>query len=614
MGSHVQAARHDAGLANRPMLQVSTGLRLGLACGVTGLALLAPAGCQNPVRQTANLELQTALSAALQEEIAGTAAQEIALTRPGTQLDFTEERLQELAQMAGLDSYGHLSAADFVGVDLAGQPYTGVNVNLRDAIMCGVRNNLALQLASLDPAISETRVTVAESAFDSIFFTNIDWTKTDQATTESSFSGIPFGTGVAANETTTISSGLQKSLITGGRFEIGTSLTRADNQVPGLSTNPDPAYSAALELGVSQPLLRGFGSSANLAQVRLNRNAHRTSVEDYRSELLSSVFNIESAYWNLVLARHVLNIQERLLERGEETKNKVVGRRDHDATPSEISDAISRVQTRQIQVTRARNDVLNASDQLKMQMNSPEIPLGSETMIIPVDDVLDAAMTFNYVDCVHTSLQHRPEIRQALVAIDDASIRQMLADNLRLPRFDINARIRWTGLDDEVDQAYGGMTDDDFVDYILGAALEIPIGNREAEANYRMARLQRNQSVINYRRTVQAIVGQIKEALRNVKLNYELVSRTRDARIAAAEALRTIEVQEKFGSPLTPEFLNLKFNRQESLAASEAQEAQALVEYQVALSGLYFAMGLGLERNQIEFRVPDHQGPDNSSY
>lgn len=611
MGSHEEAARRQARVANHPSLGIRTKAGVGLACGIVALAG-APIGCESPVRHAATLELQTALSSAVSEEMATVAPRQYEVSRPGTALDFDQERLDELARMAGPPSYQ--ANPQFQGVDLAGEPYTAVSVNLRDAIVSGVRNNLAVQLASIDPAVSETRVTVAEAAFDSVFFTNIDWTKTDQAAPQSSFSGIPFGTGVTANEQTRISSGLQKSLITGGRFEIGTSLTRTDNQVPGLSNNPDPAYNAAVEIGVSQPLLRGFGSTANLSQVRLNRNAHRTAVEDYRSELLTSVFNTEQAYWNLVLARHILRIQERLLARGEETKTKVVGRREHDATPAEISDAISRVQTRQIQVTRARNDVLKASDQLKLQMNAPELPLGSETLIVPADDVIDAPITFNYVDSVRTALQHRPEVRQALLAIDDASIRQMLADNLCLPRFDVNARIRWTGLDDEVDQAYGGMTDDDFVDYILGAALEIPIGNREAQANYRMARLQRNQSVINYRRTVQAIIGQIKEALRNVKLNYELVSRTGDARIAAAEALRTIEVQERYGSPMTPEFLNLKFNRQEVLASAEAQEMQALVQYQISLSALYFAMGLGLECNQIEFLVPDHQGPDDTSY
>ena len=77
------------------------------------------------------------------------------------------------------------------------------------------------------------------------------------------------------------------------------------------------------------------------------------------------------------------------------------------------------------------------------------------------------------------------------------------------------------------------------------------------------------------------------------------------ARIAAAESLRTIEVQEDLNAGLTPEFLNLKFNRQESLATAELREIQALVDYQIALSELYNSMGIALERNNIEFVVPD---------
>ena len=49
--------------------------------------------------------------------------------------------------------------------------------------------------------------------------------------------------------------------------------------------------------------------------------------------------------------------------------------------------------------------------------------------------------------------------------------------------------------------------------------------------------------------------------------------------------------------------------RQESLANAELEEAQALVNYQIALAELVAATGTALERNGIRFVVPEAAEP-----
>jgi len=121
--------------------------------------------------------------------------------------------------------------------------------------------------------------------------------------------------------------------------------------------------------------------------------------------------------------------------------------------------------------------------------------------------------------------------------------------------------------------------------------------------------LQRLQAIVQYEQVVQGVVQQVKNSLRNVRLNYELLGPTRDARLAATENLRTIEVQEEKSAAMTPEFLNLKLQRQESLANAELDEISTISAYQVALAQLYTAMGVSLERNKIEFVVPEYKNP-----
>ena len=131
----------------------------------------------------------------------------------------------------------------------------------------------------------------------------------------------------------------------------------------------------------------------------------------------------------------------------------------------------------------------------------------------------------------------------------------------------------------------------------------MPIGNRRAEAELRRRRLERMQSVLSYRNTVQEVVTEVKSALDRILLNYRLIAQTRDARLAASESLRVLVVEKDIAG-YTVERLDVELNREESLAQAEREEVQALIEYNTAIADLFQAMGTSLERNGVRFVVP----------
>ena len=97
----------------------------------------------------------------------------------------------------------------------------------------------------------------------------------------------------------------------------------------------------------------------------------------------------------------------------------------------------------------------------------------------------------------------------------------------------------------------------------------------------------------------------VRGALQDASASYRLIAQTRAQRLAAAENMRALALDEENIPQLTPEFLALKFLRQDGLAATEVAEAAALADYNVAIANLHAAMGTSLERNRIELRVVD---------
>lgn len=576
---------------------------------VTSLAVVGviiAQGCDAPAKSNNTDALKEIVEAGIQHEL--TLIPEGEAFRPVTQPPSAVE-----AEVAGrlpeLEALGPERAVPGrpldLGPDLQGQVQQEVAVSLQRAIATAVRNNLSARIAQLQPAISEAQVVAAEAAFDAVLFVSARYNDTNQPQTVPVIGGIPIGTGVSGSRTWVFETGVRKQLQSGGSFFVSTDLSQFNNTAPGITFLPEPAWTSAVRLGFTQPLLRGFGWDVNTATIELARNQERVSIQELKQTLLDLVFEVERTYWDLVVARQRLATEMWLVEVGEQVRDVLARRRGFDTRQAQYSDAVATVEQRKSRVLVARREVREASDRLKTLMNDPQLPVETETLVVPVDWMVDAPINTNMREAVLTAVENRPELQIALLGIDDASIRLMVADNQRLPALDLDAQFAFFGLDDSPDGAYSESFEGDFVDYIIGLTFSQPIGNRAAEADYRAARLSRSASVLNYRRSLQNVVFDVKSRLRDCVTSYELISALRSTRLAEAENLRTLLVEEQTLASLTPEFLNLKFQRQDRLAAASIEEYRAQATYNTSIAALYRALGVGLAINRIEFRAPD---------
>lgn len=595
----------------RRILRVA-GRQWSLWGACAGAACVGLGGCASPLASRSSEQgLRDSLVRSVRRELSAPAATPgRRVTTRSSSLDAFVDRLElgsrldELNSMAGPGAYPEDAPLDS-GTNLLGTPSEAVGLTLEEAIRLAVANNLQVRFARLTPAVSEAQVVQAEAAFDWVFFSNIQSQVTDQQVVDRSSGGFVLGGRVSQNDTVTWSTGLRRTLTTGAELTIQQDLSYSRSSEVGLDFSPNPANSTALVFQLDQPLLRAGGSDVVLAQVRLARNAERSSVSQLRGEMIRIVTLTEQTYWQLVQAERELMILQRLLERGEKTLEQVEVRRLIDATPAQIADAAARVEARRANVIRAQNRIRRTSDQLKVLINHPEIPVSSELLLVPVNTPTDEPIEFSLFDAVATALEHRPEIDQAILSIDDSTIRRLAADNARLPQLDLRLQARLSGFEDDFRTSYATALDHRFIDTLVGLFFEVPIGNRSGEAQFRQRSLERQQAELSMQNTIQQVVGEIKTAMDNMVTNYELVEQERISRLAAAESLRALEVQKETVSAVSVELLNLELNRQESLADAERREVQAMVDYNTSIADYFAAIGTTLERNRISFVAPN---------
>lgn len=577
------------------------------------LTLLTVGACSSPLQNKADRDLRRSIRESSERELVeAEASPDIQrLTRESRveALGIKPEDMEELTAMAGPASYA--GAALPLGNNLFGQKQKVVRITLERVISSTVRNNLNVEFARLAPAIEQQQLIAAEAAFDWIFFAAPQYSNTDEPRTST------FGSNVFSNQTDTyeVTMGVRKPLIAGGQLSMQTEIQYQENNSPGINQLPNPAKTANFVIQLDQPLLRGFGTDTVLAQVRLARNTELDSIQQLKATLLQNVNDAEASYWALVRAASDVLVLQRLLERGEEVLD-ALKRRQAFTKPSAISNAAAAVESRRANVIRAQRTLRDASNRLKTLMNDPDLTVGSEILVLPQDRPVDQAIDFSLMDAINSGIANRPEVQRAVLSLDNTSIRQVVADNGRLPRLDLRALTRFNGQNDPgqgFGDTYGDIAEAQFVDYQLALNFEQPIGNRGPEALFRQRRLERMQATIAYRNTIQGVVAEVKSALDDIRTNYILIEQTKATRIAAAEDLRTLLADERTIQAITPEFLNLKLQRQEALAGAEQQEVATLSDYNTSMARLYTATGTALERNKIQFRAPPvKQSPKTS--
>lgn len=512
-----------------------------------------------------------------------------------------DEAIAHADTISGVAAYQD-GQPDF-GTDLAGRDEPErVAIDLQSALQRAMANNLDARIARLNPRIAEQQVVQAESDFDTVVFSNIAWQKDDTPRPPGTIPGL---SGDTQSETTQLQTGIRQT------FEPGTQLTvqaqvQRNEQTPSF-IGVDAFYDADVLVQLTQPLMRGFGSDVNRAGIEIAQLAERQEIQQFRSTLLDLAAAVEQTYWQLAQARQVLLIQESLLKRTVAMRDKLEPRVGFDLLQADLNEVNARVGQRRADVLRAQRSVRDLSDQLKRLLNDPDLPVVGEQLLVPSDLPADGEISISRLDEVTTGLQQRPEMAIALLQIEDTDLRLLVADNNRLPILNLTASANFGGLDiDDPAEALGNTADLDYIDYALGLEFERPWGNRDAEALYTQRALERAQSLDNYRRQGQIVTLEIKQAIRQVEEQYQLIGTTRETRRASALSLEVADVQLDQGGRNEETYtirVDRVLARQDALAQAELAELQALTDYMVALSELHRATGTSLDHAGIDFEA-----------
>jgi outer membrane protein len=490
-----------------------------------------------------------------------------------------------------------------------------LELSLKGYLELVLANSTDIQIQRMVLEIPKNAITRAYSIFDPQFVGRFGSTRSTTPTTDALA-----GASTLSSLSQPLTLNWSQIAPTGTQYTI--SYGASKNSTNSSFANLNPAYASNLNLGFTQPLLRGRDLQVLRTPILLAKSRLRGSEYQFQDQVQQLLTNAENAYWDVIGARENLKVQEQALALADTSLKRAQRELELGALPAlEIFQPQAVYARSEILVTQARYRLAQTEDALRRQMGIDLDPGLRNLPIVLTESVLPPTdnKPFDKESLVSDAIRVRPDLmsqRQAL-DIDDINLRAT-SDGLR-PDFSLfgNYSLQGRGGPTLVRQtifnpdgtespitsvipggfgnAFDQMSGFNFPIIGGGIQLRLPIKDRNASANYADAVVTKRLDQLRIRTLEQNVRLDVLNAVNQVENSRASVDL---AKIAADLAQKRVEADQKryeLGT-ITLFFL---LDSQNALTQAQSDLVTQSVQYRRNLLNLYRRTGTLLTERGI---------------
>ncbi len=313
-------------------------------------------------------------------------------------------------------------------------------LSVQDAIALALQNDLDIAVARYNPLIVDTNILSARSGAGTPFTFDPTLKATSGITHSNTPVGNPFlvGAGTGATSLTQTQEFLNLSYTQS--FQTGTSISIAETNSHTTSTSGNlfnPLDQSQMTLQITQSLLNGFGFANNRRFIEVAKNSEKISDLAFQQQILTSVTQVETAYWELVYAIQNVGVSQHSLDLAvqlwnDDKKQVVIGT----MAPLDVITAEAGVSTSNQALIAAQT--LLYQDQIALLTLITKDPLGPSSAkleIVPTDVTYNPADVENQPldQAVREALANRPDYKQSPINLNSDELNIKGNRNLLLP-------------------------------------------------------------------------------------------------------------------------------------------------------------------------------------
>lgn len=479
----------------------------------------------------------------------------------------------------------------------AGQPAQSaaqaLPISMEQAVSMALDANLGLKAERLNVDVASHSVALARSAF---------LPQVSGSVGRRSSKSVPFDFTEGSEDITStglsVSGAMTQELPWyGAGYRLTWSGSRSSQD--GGITSFNPRLGSSLQIDFSQPLLRGFRTDG--ARAGLETAERQRAITDIQLEqrVVTTQASVKLAYLGLVGAIEGRKVAEQNLDIAQQSLNQSKARVSVGQSPQiEIIQAEAQVASSRERLIFADAQIATNEDNLRSLILDPSRPDFWQVRLVPTDTIQLTPRDVDMDAAIKTALENRLDFQIARRSMEITDLNIELNRNSTLPAVDFNASYLAQGTGGtqfqfgsgfpppilaQTQRSFGSVLGDTFggayPTWSVGVSVSYPIGRSSVEAAYAQALVQRRQQEISLQQLQLLIVGQVRDAVRQVQNRYQRVQAAQAARQASEQQLQAEERRFAVGLSTT---LELQV-RQRDLAGARITELEAMIAYNQAL-------------------------------
>ena len=434
-----------------------------------------------------------------------------------------------------------------------------LRLSLRDYLDLVLANNTDIEIQRLQLEYPKNAIQRALSIFDPSISSSFSATRSKSSTTSQLQ-----GASVLSNLNQNFSLTGNEMLPTGTQVFAGTTTQKSSTN--SLYQFYNPAYSTSLNVGFTQPLLRGRGAYVTRLPITIARAQRRAADFTYQNSVIFLLVNAENAYWDVVSAQERLKVQKQALDLAEKALQRSRKEVELGATsPLEIFQPEQQYATAKLNLAQVEYQVRQTEDALRRQLGadlSPEIralPLQLTEKV--TSDVDESALDREKL--VQQALESRPDLKNLRTAMDVTKLQVRSAAEGLKPTLNFTGSYTANGnggrytptttlpdgtiiqlpvVPGGVGDAFGQMFGFSYPTWQFSLSLQLPLRDRAAASRLADAVNDRRLNALNQRTTEQQIRQDVLTAITQLESSREGVKL---AKIAVDFAQKRADADQK---------------------------------------------------------------------
>jgi outer membrane protein len=411
---------------------------------------------------------------------------------------------------------------------------------------------------------------------------------------------------------------LQQGFLTGGSATLSYTDHYLNENAPTDLLNPSSANGMTLQ--IQHSLLQGFGIGVNSRTIRVSRINLNSSDLNFKTQVINLVVNVLNQYYSLVADQEDVTAKQAALDVAQQfLKNTQAQERIGTLARLDVTGAEAQVATSQMNLVISQSTLSQQELQLKnlLSRNGIADPLLAPVHIVPLDRIV-VPTTENLpstAELVQTALANRSDLAVARANINAAEISALGTENGVLPNLRTFITLTNAGLSGVprtvishgkpetpdpyfvggIGNALGQVFRHNFPTERIGLFLQLPIRNRQAQADYGTDQLSLRQTELTTEKQLSQVVVDVSNyviALRQARARYQAAAQNHILQQQLLDA-----EQKKFAAGLSTSFNVIQ--QQQNVAAAASTEVAALVAYSNARTALDRTLGTTLDANHV---------------